>query len=269
MSRTEHAVIRRYQSRPQGEIGYELAVLQALNTLGWSVPVPLADPIEFQGRIWCLFTWLPGVSPPATNTPADLQRRGQLLARLHADTQSLTGLGQRPGCAHAENIVADPRLTSRLRAYERLFPWQGRIMRWHQDRAHEHFDRLDLHARHLIVLHGDFTNRNLLYKRGHLSGIVDFEGTHLNHRASEFALAWRGKHDAVIHAYNDIHRLDEIDWALLTPTLWSWVFLGVADELERILTGIKPAHGFDWQIGMLLRRSPLMGSAQTPYPDNG
>lgn len=258
----ERAVLRRYQDSPQGDIDYELAVLTALHDRGWPTPIPLAEPVHVQGRTWAVFRWLPG-QPPTT----DLTGRGRLLARLHADTQRLAGMGQRAGCVRAEELVADPRLTEALRAYERVAPRAARIMRWHQESAHEQFGRLDLQDRHLVVLHGDFADRNLLYQNGRLTGILDFEATHLNHRVAEFALAWRGRRDALVLAYDEVHPLDDTDWALLAPTLWSWAFIGVADAIEQILSGAVPAHDFDWQVGMLLRRSPLMGAAQAPYPD--
>jgi aminoglycoside phosphotransferase (APT) family kinase protein len=260
------AVLRRYQARPQGEIGYELRVLAELGRLGWPTPVALADPIEAHGRTWCLFAWLRGGATEPRNTAESLRRRGHLLAQLHADTETLAWLGQRPGCARAEDLLADPVLTKRLRAYERRYPRSGRILRWHADKALEYFSELDL-TDDLIVLHGDFADQNLLYQGTELTGILDFEATHLNHRASEFALSWRGKYDELVHAYNEVRPLDELDWALLTPTLWSWVFIGVVDELDRMLSEQEAPHGFDWQIGMLLRRSPLMGRAQEPYAE--
>ncbi|HVX45307.1 MAG TPA: phosphotransferase [Mycobacteriales bacterium] len=254
---SERAVLRRYQRRPQGDVGYELAVLDGLNRRGWPVPVALADPIDAGGDVWCLFRRLPGASKTG-ETVADWQRRGRLLARLHQDTQDLAGFGQRRGCVRAEELLADPALSERLRAYEKLRPEPARVLRWHRDRATEIFGQFDLRHRELIVLHGDFADRNLLYTQDDLTGIIDFEGTHLNHRASEFALAWRGKRDALVHAYDTVHPLDDIDWALLAPALWSWAFLGVADEIERMLEGHVPIHDFDWQVGTLLRRSPLL-----------
>lgn len=262
----ERTVLRQYQRTPHGDIGYELAVLQALSDRDWPTPVALADPIEVADRIWCLLRWLPGSSPTTTDSPEDMRRRGRLLAKLHRDTAGLADFGQRPGCARSEDVVADPVLTDRLRAYEHLRPEPARIMRWHQDRARDYFAELDLRHRRLIVLHGDFADRNLLYQDGRLSGVLDFEGTHLNHRASEFALAWRGKRDAVIQAYDDEQPLDETDWALLAPTLWSWAFLGVSAELAGILSGHVPVHNFVWQISTLLRRSAMMGRAAAPYP---
>jgi aminoglycoside phosphotransferase (APT) family kinase protein len=259
-------VLRRYQARPQGAIGYELNVLAELNRRGWPTPVARADPIEALGRVWCLFAWRPGHPAEPRNTAESLRRRGRLLARLHADTESLTGLGQRPGCARAEALVCDPVLTDRLREYERLLPEPGRILRWHADKAAEYFSELGLTDRQLIVLHGDFADQNLLYQGKKLTGLLDFEATHLNHRASEFALSWRGKYDDLVHAYDEVRPLDDLDRALLTPALWSWTFIGVADELDRVLSGRERPHGFDWQVGMLLRRSPLMGRARAPYP---
>ncbi len=261
------AVLRRYQARPLGAIGYELKVLAELNRRGWPTPVALTDPIEAHGRVWCLFAWRPGHPVEQRNTTESLRRRGRLLARLHADTELLAGFGQRSGCARAEELVSDPVLIERLRQYERLFPEPGRILRWHADKAAEYFAELDLTDRTLIVLHGDFADQNLLYQGKKLTGLLDFEATHLNHRASEFALSWRGKYDELVHAYDEVRPLDGLDWALLTPTLWAWTFLGVAEELDRVVSGQEQPHGFDWQIGMLLRRSPLMGRAQEPYAE--
>jgi aminoglycoside phosphotransferase (APT) family kinase protein len=118
-----------------------------------------------------------------------------------------------------------------------------------------------------MVLHGDFINQNLRYEDGRLTGVLDFECCHLNHRVSEFALAWRGKHDDVIHGYAEVHPLTDLDWALLTPALWSWVFLGVAAEIRKMISGAIPPHQFEWQTRMLLRRSPLMGRHRAPYAE--
>lgn len=258
-------VLRRYQPHPIGEIGYELRVLRRLADLGWPTPVAVADPVQAAGRTWCLFQWLPGTPPSGTDERSQ-RDRGRLLARLHHDLVTLADLGQRPGAQRAEDVVADPDLTGQLRAYERLFPDSARIMRWHLDRAGEGFAGIDRSSRSLMVLHGDFVNQNLLCRDGELTGVIDFESTHLNHRVSEFALAWRGKYDAVLHGYSEITPLTELDQELLTPALWSWVFLGVAREIRHMTDGTVPPHPLQWQTRMLLRRSPLMGRHSEPYP---
>jgi len=258
-------VLRRYQDEPIGDIGYELQVLQRLAALGWPTPVAVADPVRVAGRAWCLFRWLPGM-PPAAPDGQSRRKRGRLLARLHHDLDKLADLGQRPGSRRAEDVVADPTLIAALRAYERLFPREARIMRWHVDRARQCFDEIRPDSP-LMVIHGDFVDHNLLYQNGRLTGVIDFECTHLNHRASEFALAWRGKYDDVIHGYTEVCPLGDVDWALLTPTLWSWVFLGVAAEIRKMISGAIPPHPFGWQTSMLLRRTPLMGRHSAPYAE--
>jgi aminoglycoside phosphotransferase (APT) family kinase protein len=259
-------VLRRYQHEPIGDIDYELRVLHRLDDLGWPTPVAVADPVHMDGRTWCLFRWLPGA--PLSGMYSQAQRdRGRLLARLHHDMERLADLGQRPGARRAEDVVADPELIDQLRAYERLFPYQARIMRWHVDLARQSFDEFGGPDCPLMVLHGDFINQNLLYADGRLTGVIDFEGCHLNHRVSEFALSWRGKHDDMIHGYTQVHPLTELDWALRTPALWSWVFLGVAAEIRKMVSGAIPPHRFEWQTRMLLRRSPLMGRHRAPYAE--
>lgn len=263
----QRCVLRKYQPHPLGDVGYEVDVLSRLEALGWPTPVALADPIEIEGRTWCLFRWLPGDAPATRDTPEEHRWRGRLLAELHADLEGLSDLGQRRGCGTADEVAADPRLLTGLRQYASWYPEEAQIMRWHLERTRECFAQLDTAASPLIVLHSDFCNRNLLYRDGHLTGVIDFEATHLNYRVSEFANAWRGKSDHVIHGYNEVQPLSELDWALLPPALWSWTFLGVANELERMIRGSAPLHGFEWQIRMLLRRTPLMGSEQAPYRD--
>lgn len=258
-------VLRRYQPDPIGAIDYELRVLRRLADLGWPTPVAVADPIDVTGRTWCLFRWLPGVPPSSTDEHSQ-RDRGRLLARLHHDLGTLADLGQRPGARRAEDVVADPELTSRLRAYERLFPDEARILRWHLDRAREIFTEIRTNCP-LMVVHGDFINQNLLYQDDVLTGVLDFESTHLNHRVSEFALAWRGKYDPVLHGYTEVCPLTELDWALLTPALWSWVFLGVTREIRQMTDGTVPPYRLGWQTKMLLRRSPLMGRHSAPYPE--
>lgn len=260
----EPLVLRRYQAEPIGEIGYELTVLHRLADLGWPTPVAVAGPVEFAGRTWCLFRWLPGASP--TDTGERGQRyRGELLARLHHDLATLVDLGQRPGALRSEQVLADPDLSEQLRAYARLFPREARVLRWHLERARTAFDDVEPRECRLIVVHGDFINQNLLQRDGVLTGVIDFESTHLNHVVADFALAWRGKYDHVIDAYAAINPLTEVDRALLAPALWAWTFLGVATEIRRMVDGTITPHGFEWQTRRLLRRSPLMGPHSAPY----
>ena len=139
------------------------------------------------------------------------------------------------------------------------------MMRWHAERAQELFGRLDLGGARLTVLHGDFAPWNLLYTDGRLTGVLDFDATHLNFAVADFALSWRGHHDAVIDGYNEARPLTDLDRELITPAYWAWLFIGVADRIAAMTSGAAPPARFEWVISKLLLRSPVMGAESAAY----
>src|SRR6266536_1117645 len=72
------------------------------------------------------------------------------------------------------------------------------------DRPRAAFARLDLRRAEIILLHGDFAPWNLLFENDCLSGIVDFEASHLNYMVADFALSWRADQDDVLAGYADV-----------------------------------------------------------------
>lgn len=265
-SRGRRLVLRGYSDEPFDDINYELEVLQRLWKLGWSVPVPVEEPILSEGRTWCLFTWLPGAPRSTADSLVEGRERGRLLAKLHDSTSHIVELGQRSGFGRSDEVICDSELVALIRLYEGIKPIEGHVMRWHLEQAQEAFERIDTSGSELIVLHGDFTQWNLLFEGENLSGIIDFEATHLNYRVADFALSWRGKHDEVIEGYHDVHKLTELDWELLVPVYWSWLFLNIKNELKRMVSGEIPPHGFEWQVKHLVRRSGLLGRRAAQYP---
>ena len=139
-------------------------------------------------------------------------------------------------------------------------------MRWHIARALESFARIDLGRAETIVLHSDFAPWNLLFQGGQLTGIIDFDGTHLNYRVADFANSWRGNQDEVIDGYQEIHKLTDLDWQLLIPVYWSWMFIGAKDAIRAMVSGKAPPHDFEWAIRHLVRREGLMGQRAERYP---
>ena len=256
-------VLRRYSDR-HSDLGYELEVLRRLRDLGWPVPQLIEQPIVSGGRTWCLFTQLPGAHTTKTG-PAEQRARGRLLAELHESTASVTDLGQRRGFNRSDAVIRDPELLAAVRAYERVQPGPGHMMRWHIDRACERLETLDLDAAETLILHSDFSAWNILFEGDELSGVLDFEGTHLNFRVADFALSWRGRYDDVIKGYEEVHQLSDLDRQLLVPAFWSWLFMGVKEEFSSMLKGELAVHGSDWQIVHLARRSKLFGDLAEPY----
>jgi aminoglycoside phosphotransferase (APT) family kinase protein len=256
--RGEQLVLRRW-SEPGGDIDYELRLLAAVAALGWPVAPAVADPIEVGGRMWCLFPFLPGEPPSLEDRFAEQRARGRLLAQFHADLVRLAEFGQRGGWRRCEEILGDPALDRVLADHERERPEEVRLLRWHLDRARDRVAVLRPHARPGQVIHGDFTPWNLRYREGRLSGILDFELAHWDHRVGDFALSWRGKYDEVVHAYAEISPLAPEEWELLTPIWWT----GLIDGACRHLAAGTQDDG--WIVKSLLRRSPLMGPDSREY----
>jgi aminoglycoside phosphotransferase (APT) family kinase protein len=261
-------VLRRVPPDAFGDLRYELRILEALHSRGWPVARAVEEPVEIHGATWCLFERLNGEPPPDSGGEAEQRERGRLLAALHNDLADLAGYGQRPGWVEVREVVEDPALYEELRGFERRFPAAGRILRWHAERAKELFDAIETaHTRPKLVLHGDFAPWNLLYQDGKLTGILDFEASHLDVPVADFALSWRGKHDGVITGYNEVRPLTDVDWKLLVPTFWAWLLLGLAANLKAMNSGTTEPAVPEWGVRHLLRRSPLMGSESTPFLD--
>lgn len=262
----ERLVLCAYWPEPLGDIAYELAVLRSLCDAGWPVPTPVAEPLRLEGRTWCLFAWLPGAPRSGDDTPQEARMRGRLLAQLHATTAGLTGMGQRDGFTLSDAVVHDPELTAALREYERIVPNEGHILRWHLDWVQGAFASIPIDNAETVILHSDFTRWNLLFAGDRLTGVLDFESTHRNYRVADFALSWRGKHDAIIAGYEEVRPLTELDWELLIPAYWSWLFMGIKPVLGAMLAGKIAPNNFAWQVGHLLRTPGLLGQRVPQYP---
>lgn len=266
--REEPVVLRRFAEPAFGDRAYELDVLRALDARGWPVPAPLGDPVEAAGATWGLFRWLPG-STPRRETEAAQRERGRLLGRLHVDLDELTAMGQRPGCRMADEIVADPALHEALAGYERFFPDDAHLLRWHAERAVDLFRQVDVGLARRTVVHSDLAFWNLLFEDGELTGIVDFDATHLNFAVADFACSWRGKYDAVIDGYDEVRPLGDLDRHLLAPVFWGWLFIRVADDIGAMLAGTAAPARLEWTISKLPLRSPKMAAGAAPYRPAG
>lgn len=260
----EQFVLRRWGQSPllddavlhEASINYEVRLVEALAALGWPVAPPVAGPIRVAGQTWTLAVFLPGepsVMDRTVHGGREEQRvRGRLLAEFHAGMAQVPAMGQRPGWRRCEEMVADPALDAVLAQNERECSEEVRILRRHLEQAREQIAGLALQDRPGLIVHGDFTPWNLRFVEGRLSGILDFELAHSDHRVGDFALSWRGKYDEVILGYDEVSPLEPEEWELITPLWWAHlVYLACLD----MKAGVKDDG---WIIGKLLLRSPLM-----------
>jgi aminoglycoside phosphotransferase (APT) family kinase protein len=263
--RGSQLVLRRYMADHFEDLQYEFSVMHRLFDLGWPVPTLVEKPIERGRRTWCLLTRLPGSS--IESDQSEQRQRGRLLAEFHESSRDLTDLGQRKGFTLPHDLLNDPQLQQALPKLEAAKPDAGYLIRWHVDRALNHQSTVDLDGAETLVLHSDFNSWNILYQDGVLSGIVDFESTHLNYRVADFALSWRGNDDEVIHGYEEVHKLSDLDWQLLVPTFWSWLLLGLAKWVGPATPEELQQASLNWPMANLQRRSPLFGDLSALPPN--
>lgn len=255
----KRVILRRFGSKSICDINYELSVLEKIADLGWPVAPAISEPVEIDGYIWCLFPFLEGEPPSNHDQRAEQRTRGRLLAQFHADLAKLGSIGQRENWRRCEEILKDQRLDRILSENASLYQEEVDILKWHLDRARNRVERLDLEGQPGMLIHGDFAPWNLRYKNGHLSGIIDFELAHWDHRVGDFNLSWRGKYDEVIRGYNEISPLEPIELEMLTPVWWASLIDGACRHLA------AGTRDDGWYLKKLLERSPLMGPDSIEY----
>jgi Ser/Thr protein kinase RdoA (MazF antagonist) len=201
-----HLVVRRYAAlRSAAEVTYELAVLQHLDRLGWSVPVPAADLAEADGRLYSLCAYVPG--GPCNTDAESGRRRGALLATLHAALLPLRDrLGQRPSW-RAQPDLDNPRFEpDRQRGLDRLRsadPALAAEIEQAGAAARAELRGLRLDALPTFLLHGDFTTWNVRQRRGRLCGVIDFDVCHVGYRPYELAIARLQRAPTMLDGYRE------------------------------------------------------------------
>jgi Ser/Thr protein kinase RdoA (MazF antagonist) len=237
-----------------------LRVAAALRTLGWPTPEPVEEPFLAPDGVWLLFGRLPGepVRRAGPDGPAEQRARGRLLAELHAAAVATGIVEQRAGFTSPEQVVADPELERWLRVHERACPDEGRLLWAARDAAATWFaDHPDVGAPRSVI-HGDFAPWNLLYERGRLTGVLDFEASHYAFQVADFVLSWRGYQDDVLRGYDEVRPLSDLEWHLVRPVYWAWMFLDAKEVLRAHYAGDGRKPAFDWQIAHLRKHSELL-----------
>ena len=192
-TRGPRCVLRRYHVRASAdELAYEHAVIRHLAQAGWTVPVPVSDPVRWAGRWFCLTAFVPGRARPH-ETSAQRRQRGADLARLQLALRPLgEGLGQRPRwrAQHQGTTVhTDIDWSLVLAAVADEAP---RLAGWAEAAADA--SSAELHAIGAerlpsTIVHGDFHEANVHYDGDRLAGVIDFGLSHLDTRPYELAIA--------------------------------------------------------------------------------
>lgn len=246
---------RSVPERTLAEVEYEARVRCALSSRGWPVPRPVFDPIVVEGHVWCAFEAKPGRVRRPQGVDATLREqreRGRLLARFHADLRELGGLGQKPGWHRAE--ASFDLLDGFLARVAVTHPGEACEIRRYLERTRSQLADLRAEQQPAQIIHGELSVSHLLYNCGELSGVMDFDLAHANHRVADFAISWRGTHDHVVLGYDEVSPLEPIEWELLTPVYRAWYLMTAQ---ARLAPGYARNPWFGYLIGNLSREPAL------------
>jgi len=197
-SRDAQYVLRRYNAaRLAASIPYEHAMLAHVSAAGWPVATAIASTdgktvIEHDGRRCALFPFLEGEAGPAHN-PRHLRIKGRLLARLHRDMTSFPAAEQRAGFGRVWELDV-PLEASRFGTFNAMLRECGRnrpelasAIRTQRYRSLRELARLAYGDLPDVHIHGDFQRDNLLFDRGELTGVLDFDHAHRDARVADIA----------------------------------------------------------------------------------
>jgi homoserine kinase type II len=267
----ERFVLRRHgYGRTPEELEYEAQVMRHVAAVGWRVPVPLGAPVPNGDRLVSVCTYVPGTSHRAENA-AQLRERGALLARLHADLRPLAPrLGQRPGwhpMHDVETVQQALRWEGGVAVLGRIRPDLVLALRAGIGVVKHRLDAVPAGALPVTVIHGDFTRWNLRFRGGRLTGVLDFDLTHLDTRTADLAMARAARSPELLDAYRA--ESARLQWPLaaeeehVLPVLDAALMIGiVAWELYgQLVTGVMDAELVERQV-QKLRLATLEGAAR-------
>lgn len=219
-------VLRRYHRRATAaDLAYEHAVLRYLTDAGWAVPVPVSGLVQDAGLWYCLTRHVVG-QPVARESPRQRARRGRDLARLHVALRGLGArIGQRPGWrAQHAGVTVHTAIDweACMRSLMAVSPWLGRWTLAAAEQTRAALGAIDADGLPLTVVHGDFAEWNVHYRRERLAGVIDFGLTHLDSRPYELAIARTWRAPEAIDAYRaELARsgwpLTALEEAAITP----------------------------------------------------
>ena len=254
-----------------GDLDWELAVVEQWARAGLPVAEPLGPPREFDGVRWFLMPWLGGRTLGGRDwrgnawTDRDYERLGELLADVHAATAKLPAPLQRPGWT--PYVEAALPITGGVARRDELLAALAKVdagVAARFARAAEVLEARDLRrvfAGHPTrTIHADFSPWNLRLTQGRLTGLLDFELAHVDLLAGDLAQSRRGSHDGVVRGYLRRRSLADAELANLDALWLATILYGVWRELEqRLARGPITEVGFTWTLAQLDKIRPHQG----------
>lgn len=187
-------VLRRYHPRQiTDSVAYEHRLLAFLAQRDWPVASPIVvsggSQLETEDGRWALFPFIPG--EPAANDQRTLQRKGSLLALLHADLQAWDEAEQRPGFGRVTDLDTPLRLDGfadfhALVAWDALrHPERAAAFEALRQRNLAEIERLGYHDLPDDVVYFECLGNNILFEGDNVSALLDFDLAHRDARVAD------------------------------------------------------------------------------------
>jgi len=164
---------------------------------------------------------------------------------LHQELNSMTDAGQRPGWTTAIEIpnAVNSDLAGTIARY------RGSVSNRLRAAGAISFP--------VSIVHGDFIAQNLLFQDELLSGILDFDSTHLDLRAADVACARRSRNDEVVHGYLELVPLTTAELECMDD-LWRAAVLRYALQIHNasVVRENRTAE-LEWCVNQLEKTVPF------------
>jgi Ser/Thr protein kinase RdoA (MazF antagonist) len=193
----EPRVLRRYRARqPVESIPYEHDLLRFLAGRDWPVaaPIPATDGrtlVDTDHGRWSLFPFLEG--GPSPRETIFQQRKGAVLALLHADMTAWDAPRQRPAWGRVTDLDVQVRADG-FASFDALLHWYADLdlerataLAGFRERNLAALERLGYAAQPDIVTYNECLANNVLFEQNDVTGLLDFDFAHADARVADMA----------------------------------------------------------------------------------
>jgi Ser/Thr protein kinase RdoA (MazF antagonist) len=260
-----------------GDVAWLHGFLAQLACLGFPSPRPLPSFggqswTVADGALWEIVSFLPGQVVGWAGEPA-MAEIGGLLARYHAAARQIKVPGQRPGAlplAEVPKILLSPQLAAAGVAADR-----ASVIRQLAHQLNRDLRETAVLAGEQVVIHGDFTNHNVLAAGIPLraTGVIDFALAHAETSLADIGYGlWRSGRPGQDADHLDLSRVQNFvrgyaSTARLTPGQAQMIPLylrgrGLQMIAKRVRAG-RPETGMLAQVQWLTANSGPIGDALT------
>ncbi|MDA1062679.1 MAG: phosphotransferase [Chloroflexi bacterium] len=279
-------VLRRYHPRRDLEsLPYEHRLLRFLKDRDWPVAAPIATAVgetvvQTERALWALFPFMRGEPPPSAELW--LQRKGSVLALLHADLAEWEATGQRPGFGRVSDLdraVAPEGFRSfeeLLASYADEDPERAAVLAETRQRNAADLDARGYAAQPDGAVYYECFGANVLFVDDTVTALLDFDMAHEDARVADVARslvvdcgsdgakvrAWLAGYSAHAAPRLSAEEAELIPPLMVASELWNTVVPLAMSARQRSEALLRSAHtSIDHRLPLFEAVQPVLGRA--------